>query len=98
MTKELNFKEQMQWELYKLYLVHVGEPIHECYRLSKLATDQFINNLAVDAREELECAGWKEDNFQAMVESYQGRWYTNRHGDCYNAVERALSGKPLNHQ
>jgi hypothetical protein len=99
MTKELNFKEQMQWELYKQYLeCSDANAIHVAYDLSKLATEQFINNLAADAREELECAGWKEENFQAMVESYQGRWYTNRHGDCYNAVERALSGKPLNHQ
>ena len=100
--KGLNWKEQLQWELYKQYLginVKKGDEnfIHVAYDLSKLATEQFINHLAADARDELEATGWKEENFQAMAESYEGRWKTERNGDCYNAVERALSGKPLNH-
>lgn len=115
MTNGLNWKEQMQWELYKQYLktpkrvrhdnhyqrtvaeYYENYAIHEAYEQSKLATEQFINNLAADAREELEGSGWKEHNFQAMVESYQERWRNQRNGDCYNAVERALAGKPLNH-
>jgi hypothetical protein len=95
--KELNWKEQMHWELYKQYLSYRYEPIHECYKQSKIATEQFINNLAADAREELESTGWKENNFQAMVESYQESWTNHRNSDCYQAVERALAGKPLNH-
>ena len=105
--KGLNWKEQMHWELYKQYLGNNekklagyssdGNFIHVAYDLSKLATEQFINHLAADARDELEATGWKEENFKAMVESYEGRWKTERNGDCYNAVERALSGKPLNH-
>lgn len=97
MTKELNWKEKMQWELYKIYISSGDSNIHACYEQSKLATEQFINNLAIDAREELEGSGWEEHNFQAMVESYQERWNSQRNSDCYNAVERALSGKPLNH-
>lgn len=98
MTNGLNWKEQLQWELYKQYLGNNGpNSIYSAYDLSKLATDQFINNLAADAREELEGTGWKDHNFQAMVESYQERWGNQRNSDCYNAVERALAGKPLNH-
>ena len=106
--KGLNWKEQLHWELYKQYLGnhikighHVKEGdetfIHVAYDLSKLATEQFINHLAADAREELESTGWKENNFQAMVESYQESWTNHRNSDCYHAVERALAGKPLNH-
>ena len=118
MTKELNWKEQMHWELYKQYLktpnetyvvnyngddevytktVYTYKKVNEAYAEALIATEQFINGLAADAREELESTGWEEHNFQAMVESYEGRWKTERNGDCYNAVERALSGKPLNH-
>jgi len=98
MTNGLNWKEQMQWELYKQYLgCNDANAIYAAYDLSKLAVEQFINNLAADAREELEGTGWAEQNFQAMVESYQGRWDSQRNSDCYNAVQRALSGKPLNH-
>ena len=98
MTNGLNWKEQLQWELYKQYLgCNDANVIHVAYDLSKLATEQFINNLAADARGELESNGWKDENFEAMVESYQGRWNSQRNGECYNAVERALSGKTLNH-
>lgn len=98
MTNGLNWKEQLQWELYKQYLgCNDANVIHVAYDLSKLAVEQFINNLAADAREELEGSGWEEHNFQAMVESYQERWRNQRNGDCYSAVERALAGKPLNH-
>ena len=97
MTNGLNWKEQMQWELFKQFLGYRYEPIHECYKQSKIATEQFINNLAADAREELEGSGWKEHNFQSMADSYQERWSNQRNSDCYQAVERALAGKPLNH-
>lgn len=109
--KGLNWKEQMHWELYKEYLLkpvvtylnnknetrHSLRPINDCFKQSKIATEQFINGLAADAREELEDSGWKEENFRAMMESYEEKWKTERNGECYNAVERALSGKPLNH-
>ena len=97
MTKELNWKEQLHWELYKQFLGYRYEPIHECYKQSKIATEQFINGLAADAREELEGTGWEEKNFQVMVESYQEKWTNHRNNDCYSAVERALASKPLNH-
>ena len=111
MTKELNWKEQLHWELYKQYLgapivtytnnmnetQYKFRPINDCFRQSKIATEQFINGLAADAREELEGTGWEEKNFQAMVDSYTDQWSSQRNGDCYSAVERALSGKPLNH-
>ena len=98
MTNGLNWKEQLQWELYKQYLgCNDANVIHVAYDLSKLAVEQFINNLAADAREELEGSGWKEHNFQAMADSYQERWSNQRNSDCYQAVERALAGKPLNH-
>lgn len=97
MTNGLNWKEQLHWELYKQYLSSGDSNIYECYRLSKLATEQFINNLAADAREELEGSGWKEHNFQAMADSYQERWSNQRNSDCYQAVERALAGKTLDH-
>tara|TARA_Y100000816_G_scaffold173553_1_gene124811 strand:- start:22 stop:315 length:294 start_codon:yes stop_codon:yes gene_type:complete len=97
MKNGLNWKEQMHWELYKQYLSYRYEPIHECYAQSKLATDQFINNLAADAREELESTGWEEQNFKAMLDSYKDQWDSQRNCDCYDAVERALSQRPLNH-
>ena len=70
---------------------------NECFRESKIAIEQFINGLAADARDELESSGWEERNFKAMVDSYEDKWKFERNGDCYNAVERALSTKPLNH-
>jgi hypothetical protein len=111
MTKGLNWKEQLHWELYKQYLgapivtytnnmnetQYKFRPINDCFRQSKIATEQFINGLAADAREELEGTGWEEKNFQAMVDSYTDQWNSQRNGDCYSAVERALAGKPLNH-
>lgn len=111
MKKSLNWKEQLQWELYKEYLLtpistytnnhnetqHKLRPINDCFRQSKIATEQFINHLAADAREELETSGWQEKNFQAMVDSYKDQWTNQRNCDCYDAVERALSQKPLNH-
>lgn len=118
MTKELNWREQMHWELYKQYLktpnetyvvnynvddevytktVYTYRKVNEAYAESLIATEQFINGLAADAREELESTGWEEKNFQAMVESYQESWTNHRNSDCYHAVERALAGKPLNH-
>ena len=92
-----NWKEQLHWELYKQFLGYRYEPVHECYKQSKIATEQVINNLAADARGELESTGWEEQNFKSMVESYQGRWDSERSQDCYHAGERALAGKPLNH-
>ena len=111
MTKGLNWKEQMHWELYKEYLLtpvvtyqnnmnesqHRLRPVNDCFKQSKIATEQFINGLCGDARDELEASGWEEKNFKAMMESYEEKWKTERNGECYNAVERALSGKPLNH-
>lgn len=114
MRKELTWKEQMHWDLFKQYLGTIRRVKHDtydnkpiqyyeyneiygAYEQSKLATEQFINNLAADAREELEGTGWKDHNFQAMVESYQESWTNHRNSDCYQAVERALAGKPLNH-
>ena len=111
MTRGLNWKEQLHWELYKKYLLtpvvtyqnnmnesqHRLRPINDCFQMSKIATEQFINGLAADAREELEGTGWEEKNFQAMVDSYTDQWNSQRNGDCYSAVERALASKPLNH-
>lgn len=95
MTKELNWKEQMQWELYKIFISSGDSNLYVCYDQSKLATEQFINNLAADAREELEESGWQEENFEAIKESYSEQWTSQRNSDCFNAVERAFSGKPL---
>ena len=111
MTKELNWKEQLHWDLFKQYLRtirRVKRPndsiqyyeyyeIYGAYEQSKLATEQFINHLAADARGELESTGWEEKNYQEMVDSYQEKWTNHRNGDCYHAVERALASKPLNH-
>jgi len=98
MINGLNWKEQLQWELYKQYLgCNDANVIHVAYDLSKLATEQFINNLAADAREELEGSGFQEENFEAIKKSYEDQWTSQRNSDCFNAVERALSGKPLNH-
>ena len=95
MNKRLNWKEQMQWELYKIYISSGDSLLYECYNQSKLATEQFINNLAADAREELEESGLQEENFEAIKESYADQWTSQRNSDCFNAVERAFSGKPL---
>ena len=113
MTKELNWKEQMHWELYKQYLktpnetyvvnynvdgevytktVYTYKKVNEAYAEALIATDQFINNLAADAREELESTGWKDN-----IESYQESYTNHRNSECYHAVYRALACKPLNH-
>ena len=92
MTQELNWREKLHWDLFKQFLGYRYEPIHECYKQSKIATEQFINNLAADAREELESTGWKDD-----IESYQESYTNHRNSECYHAVYRALSQRPLNH-
>lgn len=97
MTNGLNWKEQMQWELYKIYISSGDSNLYACYSQSKMATEQFINNLAADAREELESTGFQEENFEAIKKSYEDQWTSQRNSDCFHAVERALSGKPLNH-
>ena len=87
MTRGLNWKEQLHWELYKQYLktpivsytnkANMNEThykyrqFNECYDQSKLATDQFINNLAADAREQLEHQGWEESDFRSMIKTIQ---------------------------
>lgn len=95
MTRGLNWKEQLHWELYKQYLGYRYESINECYKQSKLATNQFITNLAVDAREQLEHQGWEESNFKSMIETYTEQWTNQSNSNCYNAVERAISSTPL---
>ena len=109
MTTGLNWKEQLHWELYKQYLgapiltytnnmnetQYKFRPINDCFRQSKIATEQFINGLAADAREQLEHQGWEESNFKSMIETYTEQWTNQSNSNCYNAVERAISGTPL---
>ena len=95
MTRGLNWKEQLHWELYKQYLGYRYESINECYKQSKLATDQFITNLAADAREQLEHQGWEESDFRSMIKDNTEQWTNKSNWNCYDAVERAISSTPL---
>ena len=95
MTRGLNWKEQLHWELYKQYLGYRYESINECYKQSKLATDQFITNLAADAREQLEHQGWEESDFRSMIKDNTEQWTNKSNWNCYDAVERAIASTPL---
>lgn len=111
MTRGLNWKEQLHWELYKQYLktpivsytnkANMNETqykyrqFNDCYDQSKLATDQFITNLAADAREQLEHQGWEESDFRSMIKDNTEQWTNKSNWSCYDAVERAISSTPL---
>ena len=116
MTKGLNWREQMHWELYKQYLrtpnetyvvnynvddevytktVYTYRKINEAYAEALIATEQFINGLAADAREQLEHQGWKESDFKSMIKDNTEKWTNQSNWNCYDAVERAISGTPL---
>ena len=116
MTKGLNWREQMHWELYKQYLrtpnetyvvnynvddevytktVYTYRKVNEAYAEALIATEQFINGLAADAREQLEHQGWKESDFNSMIKDNTEKWTNQSNWNCYDAVERAISGTPL---